>query len=107
MEKCFVCILALSVFFSSLSAADAFSGQVIQKGAFGDDVIELQSRLQYIGYYKGQIDGDFGWGTYWALRNLQADYGMDIDFLVGPETRQKLINASQYNESFVRDNLNK
>ncbi|HHY21857.1 MAG TPA: spore cortex-lytic enzyme, partial [Bacilli bacterium] len=27
----------------------AFSNQVIQKGATGDDVIELQARLQYIG----------------------------------------------------------
>lgn len=108
MQKNFcMCLLAFSIFFSNVSVTDAFSGQVIQKGAFGDDVIELQSRLQYIGYYKGQIDGDFGWGTYWALRNFQSDYGMDIDGLAGPETRQKLINASDYNESFVRENLNK
>ena len=45
---------------------DAFSSQVVERGAFGDDVIELQARLQYIGYYNGAIDGKFGYGTYWA-----------------------------------------
>ena len=39
---------------------DAFSSQEIARGAYGDDVIELQSRLQYIGYYTGSIDGTFG-----------------------------------------------
>nr|WP_244094246.1 spore cortex-lytic enzyme [Jeotgalibacillus salarius] len=100
-------VLVCSIVFGNAASTGAFSGQVIQKGAFGDDVIELQARLQYIGYYKGEIDGDFGWGTYWALRNFQNDYGMEIDGLAGPETRQKLINASDYNESFVQDNLKK
>ena len=54
----------------------AFSNQVIQQGAVGDDVIELQSRLQYLGFYNGKIDGVFGWGTYWALRNFQYEFGL-------------------------------
>jgi len=83
----------------------AFSGQVIQRGANGDDVIELQARLQYVGYYEGQIDGDFGWGTYWALRNFQQDYGLDIDGLAGNTTRQKLIDVSDYDENYVRSNI--
>ncbi|KIL48953.1 germination-specific amidase [Jeotgalibacillus alimentarius] len=108
MKKQYIAtILICLLFLSNSSAANAFSGQVIQKGAYGDDVIELQARLQYIGYYTGQIDGDFGWGTYWALRNFQQDYGMDIDGLAGPETRQKLINASEYNRDFVKGNINK
>ncbi|MBM7577454.1 spore cortex-lytic enzyme [Jeotgalibacillus terrae] len=108
MKKQYIAtILICLLFFSNSSAVNGFSGQVIQKGAYGDDVIELQARLQYIGYYTGQIDGDFGWGTYWALRNFQQDYGMEIDGLAGPETRQKLINASEYNKDFVKDNINK
>lgn len=39
-----------------IQPASAFTQQQIQQGAFGDDVIELQARLQYLGYYKGQID---------------------------------------------------
>jgi N-acetylmuramoyl-L-alanine amidase len=85
----------------------AFSNQVIQKGAVGEDVIELQSRLQYIGYYNGKIDGVFGWGTYWALRNFQYEFGLPIDGLGGLDTRIKLVKASKYNEQFVKKQINK
>lgn len=85
----------------------AFSNQVIQQGATGDDVIELQSRLQYLGFYNGKIDGVFGWGTYWALRNFQYEFGMKIDGLAGEKTKAKLANASNYNEQFVKEQINK
>lgn len=85
----------------------AFSNQVIQIGAVGDDVIELQSRLQYLGFYTGKIDGVFGWRTYWALRNFQYEFGLDIDGLAGTTTKQKLVKASNYNEKFVKDQINK
>lgn len=86
-------------------SVQAFSNQVIQRGAVGDDVIELQSRLQYIGYFKGKIDGVFGWGTYWALRNFQKEYGLPIDGLAGQGTKTKLIKASKYNEQFVKNQI--
>ncbi|WP_234969377.1 spore cortex-lytic enzyme [Bacillus massilinigeriensis] len=78
---------------------EAFSNQVIQRGAVGEDVIELQSRLQYLGYYKGKVDGVFGWGTYWALRNFQEKFGLPVDGLAGAKTKQKLVKASKYNRS--------
>jgi len=78
------------------SNTDAFSNQVIQRGAVGDDVIELQSRLKYIGFYKGEIDGVFGWGTYWALRNFQSEFGLPVDGLAGLKTRQKLVSVTKY-----------
>ncbi|WP_458354951.1 spore cortex-lytic enzyme [Peribacillus frigoritolerans] len=86
---------------------NAFSSQVIQKGAVGDDVIELQARLQNIGYYKGKIDGAYGWGTYWALRNFQQDFGLPIDGLAGTTTKQKLTNASNFNKAWVHEQINK
>ncbi|MEC0274652.1 spore cortex-lytic enzyme [Peribacillus frigoritolerans] len=86
---------------------NAFSSQVIQKGAVGDDVIELQARLQNIGYYKGKIDGAYGWGTYWALRNFQQDFGLPIDGLAGTTTKQKLANASNFNKAWVHEQINK
>src|SRR5687768_13287715 len=79
------------------SNIDAFSNQVIQIGAVGEDVIELQSRLQYIGFFKGKIDGVFGWGTYWALRNFQSEFGLPIDGLAGSQTKQKLVSVTKYN----------
>ncbi|MGX6442591.1 cell wall hydrolase [Neobacillus sp. K501] len=87
--------------------AYAFSNQVIQQGAVGDDVIELQSRLQYLGFYNKKIDGVFGWSTYWALRNFQYEFGLPIDGLAGAETKAKLAKASKYNEQFVKQQINK
>lgn len=86
--------------------AHAFSNQVIQKGATGDDVIELQSRLQYLGFYTGNIDGVFGWRTYWALRNFQYEFGMDIDGLAGSTTKQKLAKATKYDKAWVTKQIN-
>lgn len=85
----------------------AFSDQVIQRGAFGDDVIELQARLQYLGFYTGKIDGVFGWGTYWALRNFQKEFGLKVDGLAGEKTKSKLIKASKYDEKWVHEQIRK
>ncbi|WP_249871998.1 spore cortex-lytic enzyme [Oceanobacillus saliphilus] len=92
---------------SSIKTVNAFSEQVIQHGAVGDDVIELQSRLQYLGFYNGKIDGVFGWGTYWALRNFQYEFGMEIDGLAGQATKDKLVKASNYDEGYVKGKINK
>ncbi|KUP07838.1 Spore cortex-lytic enzyme [Bacillus coahuilensis m2-6] len=86
--------------------AEAFSNQVVQHGAVGEDVVELQARLQYIGFYNGKIDGVFGWGTYWAVRNFQYEFGMEVDGFVGEETKNKLVKASKYNKQFVQDQIN-
>lgn len=85
----------------------AFSPQVIQHGAVGDDVIELQARLKHIGFYHGKIDGVFGWGTYWALRNFQYEFGMEIDGIAGAKTKEKLVKATKYNEQEVKAQMYK
>ncbi|KML34076.1 spore cortex-lytic enzyme [Rossellomorea marisflavi] len=100
-----VCILFMIS--SEAAETDAFTGQVIQQGATGDDVIELQARLQYIGFYNGKIDGVFGWGTYWALRNFQYEYGLPIDGLAGKTTKDKLVKASKFDKQYVNDQINK
>lgn len=87
--------------------ASAFTNQVIQQGAVGDDVIELQARLQYLGFYNGKIDGVFGWGTYWALRNFQYEFGMKVDGIAGTNTKAKLVKASKYNKAHVKEQINK
>lgn len=87
--------------------ADAFSDQVIQHGAVGDDVIELQSRLQYLGFYNKKIDGVFGWSTFWALRNFQYEFGLPIDGLAGQKTKNMLARASKYHEQHVKEQINK
>nr|WP_152667756.1 spore cortex-lytic enzyme [Aneurinibacillus tyrosinisolvens] len=73
----------------------AFSDWVVTKGAIGDDVIEAQGRLKLLGFYNGDIDGVFGESTYRALRLFQYEFGMDIDGVLGPETKLKLWEATK------------
>lgn len=87
-------ILAIVRFSGVEQNVDAFTNQVLQQGAVGDDVIELQSRLAHVGFYTGKIDGVFGWGTYWALRNFQYEFGLPIDGIAGWQTKLKLAKAS-------------
>ncbi|MGG1106660.1 spore cortex-lytic enzyme [Bacillus subtilis] len=94
--------------FINTETISAFSNQVIQRGATGDDVVELQARLQYNGYYNGKIDGVYGWGTYWAVRNFQDQFGLkEVDGLVGAKTKQNLICKSKYYREYVMEQLNK
>lgn len=92
-------ILALLVtsigMWSSTQTTEAFSKSIVKKGAVGGDVWELQGRLKHLGYYKGKIDGKFGWGTYWAVRNFQYKFGMKVDGVVGPKTKLKLWEATK------------
>ncbi|MEK3797580.1 spore cortex-lytic enzyme [Peribacillus sp. FSL H8-0477] len=101
-----VCVVSFCLV-TAPASKEAFSNQIIQRGAKGDDVIELQARLQNIGYYHGKIDGAYGWGTYWALRNFQEAFGLPIDGLAGESTKKKLTNASNYNKAFVHEQINK
>lgn len=105
MKIFFALVVACAFSFTS-ETAEAFSEQVIQKGATGDDVVELQSRLQYVGYYNGKIDGVFGWGTYWAVRNYQYEFGLDIDGLVGESMKDKLVGTTNFDKAFVTKALN-
>nr|WP_246056092.1 spore cortex-lytic enzyme [Alteribacter natronophilus] len=82
-------------------SADAFSDQIIQKGATGDDVVELQSRLQYIGFYHDTIDGVYGWGTYWSVKKYQEEFGLDVDGLVGPKMKHMLEKSTDFDKEFV------
>lgn len=114
-RSAFALFFAFYLIFCSLGAINsfqhqkvqAFSSQVIQQGAVGDDVIELQARLQYIGFYNGKIDGVFGWGTYWALRNFQYEFGLPIDGLAGEQTKNKLVAATEYDEKTVKEEIYK
>lgn len=98
-------VLVCLVEATAVDDVSAFSNQVIVRGATGDDVIELQARLQYCGYFKGKIDGIFGYGTYWALRDFQEKFGLKADGQAGPATRQKLIRASQFDKNYVYQKL--
>lgn len=55
-------------------------------GSEGQEVINIQTRLKNWGYYKGNIDGVYGYQTYQAVRYFQSKNGLVVDGIVGPET---------------------
>lgn len=91
-------LVATSIFFlipQKQSESIAFGKAILKVGAKGGDVYELQGRLKFLGYYTGRVDGDFGWRTYWAVRNFQYSFGMKIDGIVGAKTKLMLWNATK------------
>lgn len=52
----------------------------------GDDVLELQRKLNALGFDAGREDGLFGRRTDAAVRDFQRNVGEDPDGIVGPET---------------------
>jgi N-acetylmuramoyl-L-alanine amidase len=68
---------------------------VVKEGSVGGYVWELQGRLQFLGFYHGKIDGVFGRQTYWAVRNFQYQFGLEVDGVVGPKTKEMLWKATR------------
>ena len=67
----------------------------------GNDIKELQKRLHDLGYYNGNINGDFNRVTDIAVKDFQEDYfGLaEADGKVGPLTWEKLWGEAQKKSS--------
>lgn len=76
-------------------ATETFANRNLSMGSRGNDVSELQTRLQQIGYYTANIDGIFGHQTLYAVRRFQKDNGLKVDGIVGPQTRGALERNTQ------------
>ncbi|HPF86476.1 MAG TPA: peptidoglycan-binding protein [Candidatus Limiplasma sp.] len=59
---------------------------VIKKGEDSDRVRTVQQRLKELGYYTGEIDGQFGSGTEEAVRLFQRQNDLDVDGVIGSMT---------------------
>ena len=71
----------------------------LHTGSQGEKVWKLQERLQALGYYEGEVDGQFGPGTRDAVIAFQKKNGLDADGLAGDETQKVLYSeAAMKNE---------
>lgn len=59
-------------------------------------VKQIQNLLQYLDYYKGIPDGDFGPLTREAVTGFQRAFGLKVDGDPGPETQKALTHAVAY-----------
>jgi len=62
-------------------------------GSSGEEVRQIQVRLQTLGLYRGPIDGAFGGGTEAAVKAFQQNAVLEVDGAVGPVTWNALFNA--------------
>lgn len=67
-----------------------FGSRILRRGMRGNDVRELQTKLQSLGYNVGPIDGIFGPLTERAVRQFQKDNRLKVDGIVGPQTYDML-----------------
>ncbi|GAA3406528.1 spore cortex-lytic enzyme [Paenibacillus hodogayensis] len=72
-----------------------FGNAELRYGLKGGDVYELQGRLKMLGFYNGDVDGDFGYQTLQSLKNFQSQFGMKVDGIVGGKTKVKLWEATK------------
>ena len=66
---------------------------ILRTGSRGQAVTDVQSRLKTLGYYQGEIDGQFGVGTKEAVTAFQQRNGLEPDGMVGDDTRELLFSA--------------
>ena len=66
------------------------TAMLLKTGVKGDEVTRLQQRLQELGYYNGEVDGQYGPGTAEAVRVLPGPARLDSDGIAGEATRARL-----------------
>ncbi|MDD3335212.1 MAG: peptidoglycan-binding protein [Eubacteriales bacterium] len=60
---------------------------LLKIGTQGDEVQRLQERLKELGYYTGEVDGQYGQGTAQAVILFQNQHGISGDGVAGEQTR--------------------
>lgn len=59
-------------------------------GSTGQEVINIQTRLNNWGYNPGTVDGVYGYQTFKAVKLFQYKNGLSVDGVAGPETLSAL-----------------
>lgn len=67
---------------------------ILQKNSIGIEVKQLQQRLKDLGYYSGDVDGQYGAGTQMAVTAFQAQHGLKADGVAGEQTLAMLYSGS-------------
>ena len=62
------------------------SHPVLRAGSIGLPVRRLQSRISAVGFNTGGVDGRFGATTEAAVRQLQQNFNLSVDEVVGRQT---------------------
>lgn len=67
-------------------SANATPYPTLRKGATGDDVLMLQSKLKELGYYTGVVNGTYDSATVTAVKSFQKNNNTGVDGVAGAAT---------------------
>lgn len=79
---------------------------MLKLGSRGNDVKELQKKLNSLGFNAGVVDGIFGTKTRNAVMDFQRKNGLVVDGIVGKATRSKLDSSSNNDVKTIQEILN-
>lgn len=79
----------------------------LKKGSKGEPVKQLQNKLQKLGYYNADTDGDYGTRTVNAVKTYQTYYNLVSDGVCGPLTQKVLNNTPILKETSQSKRLSK
>ncbi|MBO7208973.1 MAG: spore cortex-lytic enzyme [Clostridia bacterium] len=85
-----ILFITLSIVIVSLSATLISVSTLSKYGSRGDEVREIQSRLQKWGYDIKKVDGIFGSNTKKAVTQFQKNNGLKQDGIAGKNTLEKM-----------------
>ncbi len=80
---------------------------VFKYGSNGEEVKQIQEKLQRWGHYDGEIDGNYGSKTQEAVKDFQQSVGITADGIAGNETLEKMgieVNNQTSNPSTSNSN---
>jgi len=69
------------------------SADELGRGSQGPEVSDLQSRLRNLGYFSGETSGEYLIDTINAVKQVQADLGLDETGVTSPELRELVFST--------------
>lgn len=76
--------------FCFLLSISVLAAAALQQGDDGQDVKEVQAKLQTLGY-SISVDGDFGPATANAVKKFQSEHGLTADGIIGQQTYHEIM----------------
>lgn len=76
---------------------------ILKTGSKGEKVKEIQERLKELGYYKGEIDSNYGPSTKQAVFDFQKDNFLETDGRIGPNTKKVLFDSNTKKKTVEKD----
>jgi len=76
------------------TATPVMPSSTVKSGSSGEDAKNVQNRLKELGYYRGEVDGEFGRASVNALKSFQTNNGLTSDGVAGKTTYKVLYSSA-------------